>query len=95
MYMKPQLLKHVSHVQICNSKCYPRKVRMETYHRIRGPKDIEVITTCASSNIKRRCRRTRKTAVYFQGTRFEQNVDVGYCDGPCGEGPSSTLHVCR
>lgn len=82
-------------LQVCGGSakvCVPRHTSYRTYHLDTGPITKEIIKECQCQGTPEGCKRRKRFITYFEGTSFEQAIDVGKCLGVCrGYGISKPL----
>jgi len=44
---------------------------------------VNIVKDCNCQGIPSKCRRRKRFVTYFEGSSFEQTVDVGECMGGC------------
>ena len=62
------------------------------FHLFNGPITVDIVKDCNCQGFPSKCRRRKRFVTYFEGSSFEQTVDVGECMGACsGYGLSKLL----
>ncbi|XP_022252445.1 uncharacterized protein LOC111088016 [Limulus polyphemus] len=76
--------------QKCSSAdvCEPSSRKMEIHHSLTGLLEVVVIEDCQCSSNPSSCQRVSSMMTFFHETPFESTVDVGSCQGQCGDGNS-------
>ena len=81
-------------LQECGSgkKCVAKHTSYRTYHLLTGPTTKEIIKECNCQGTPSSCKRRKRFVTYFEGSSFEQTLDIGECLGACsGLGLSEQL----
>lgn len=63
--------------------CVPKHTSYRTYHLDTGPITKEIIKECQCQGTPEGCKRRKRFITYFEGTSFEQAIDIGQCLGVC------------
>lgn len=72
-------------LQECGSgkECVAKHTSYKTYHLLTGPITKEIVKECNCQGIPSKCKRRKRFITYFEGSSFEQTIDIGECLGAC------------
>ena len=89
----------VIHLQVCGlgKRCVPRHTSFVTFHLITGPVTKEIIKECHCQGTPSKCKRRKRFVTYFEGSSFEQTIDIGECLGTCsgfGLSEHNSISIC-